>query len=531
VAPLGYQSPDFVLQASPLLFIPGTVYAISLTGAISSPAPPLSGDGLVTAKLFINSAPAGGAFAACVLNLGTSGCVKEGLPLADTFRMSATGWSDQDSPMMYKFGYELQGGMTIVSQVNGSNATTSANMNAVMWFSPSTKNYLDMEFSSGTLLMYCAVYDSLGARTAILVDKIVVGDTTTGGRRLLASANEQFAKAKAKMNDNLKAFRANEVNQLSGSMALEGSKKLTPEEANKLRGELMSQVTAGTRKTVGTAAYACESFGAGVLIAGSPDSMNKESVVGAGSLLFGLSTGKKSFMSEQCTGAAALILSNALLAQRLVVIDGTDGSTFMNNVLVGMQSVMMQAAIGKVAGESATTVAALGMISSINRLSLQSLVGASFFSSSPAASYLAQRASFHVPTSLSSVFGSSSADINVQHIDLLVQTHSFTTAPSASGSNIVSPLFGLTLSYADTGTEAVVKNLTEPFIITIPVELGNFNVVEKMLFTQQVKCVYWGGSSYISDGCNVTSASSTSVTCSCNHLATFGISQDSSIAA
>lgn len=123
------------------------------------------------------------------------------------------------------------------------------------------------------------------------------------------------------------------------------------------------------------------------------------------------------------------------------------------------------------------------------------------------------------PTFQDAFNGSDSTQLNIQ-----IQTHAY--APGGDGLGIVSPLFGLSLYNADDGSEAVVQNLTEPFVIKIPVDTKHMNSLQKLVFAQRARCAYWRNGSYVTDGCSVTVATLREVTCACNHLTTFVISQD-----
>jgi cysteine-rich repeat protein len=367
------------------------------------------------------------------------------------------------------------------------------------------------------------IFDSFGAATDILSDTLTVGEESVGtGRRLLATSAELFNKAKAKMADNLKAFSASKVNRLAVSMAAEGGQRLDRSAAMALKGELMAQIQEGTQKAIGTTAYACETFSAGAVVSDSPSAMNADAVLNVARVLANLANAKGTVLDQQCVNAAVAMAGSSLVAQVLGSgsIDGTQGVGYMNELLEGMQGVMKQAVATSAVGEPASVFESDGNVQTVSKLTLQALMGSTLLTLSPSASSILSSASFTVPRNLAAIFGDSMTD-------MILHQHSLTTSPaSPEGTIMVSPLYGLTLLYANNGSEARVQDLSEPFVIEIPVDLRRLTAIEQMLFPQQVACVYWSGHAYVSDGCNVTNVTDTKVTCSCNHLTTFGVNQD-----
>jgi cysteine-rich repeat protein len=374
---------------------------------------------------------------------------------------------------------------------------------------------------------YVIVFDSFGASTDLLQDTLTIGDSTSTGRRLLATAAELFNIAKAKMADNLKAFSASKVNKLAASMSAEGGKRLDRSEIMALKGELLSQIQEGTTKAIGTTSYACETFSAAAVVSDTPSAMNTEAVLSVANVLGGLADIKASVMDQNCANAAVAMAGNSLIAQVLgnAAVRDQEGITYMNKLLDGMQSVMKQAVMASAVGEEPSVFVTDGSVQSVSKLTAQALMGAKLLTNSPSASSVTEPASFQVPGALAAVLGDA---LN----DMIMHMQSLTAAPAAiESTTMVSPLYGLTFMYAKTGNEAIVRDLSEPFIIEIPVDLQALSPTERMLFPQQASCVYWNGSTYVSNGCNVTNVTDTKVTCSCNHLTTFGINQDPRIPA
>jgi hypothetical protein len=170
--------------------VPGTRYTITLRGTANNNI------GLSTAQLLVNTPPFGGTFSACLITSAlTSACVKQGLPMVDAFRLLAEGWTDNDGPTVFQFGwYQVAG-----AESNGT---------AVTWFDLSFASYRDVELPSGQIVVLLRVYDAYSAVSPTLQDTLVVGeDGTATGRRLLSTSAELFNKAKAKLADNLKTFR------------------------------------------------------------------------------------------------------------------------------------------------------------------------------------------------------------------------------------------------------------------------------------------------------------------------------------
>jgi hypothetical protein len=215
-APLGYSTSIFLIQGAIGVFVAGNTYTVRVLGYGYGAAMP----GEAQQTLTINSPPAGGSFAACLVPAGGSvigQCLTTGTSVIDLFRLSCSGWTDPEggSLLEYRFGY-----FVAAENVSASPAVTNVASNFV-WFDWAGDSVKEMSFPSGNVTVTAQVKDECGAYTDILTTTLMIGAANAGlGRRLLASS-DFWAKARAKVQGALQTFRPDNVNQLSSAMAAE----------------------------------------------------------------------------------------------------------------------------------------------------------------------------------------------------------------------------------------------------------------------------------------------------------------------
>jgi len=109
--------------------------------------------------------------------------------------------------------------------------------------------------------------------------------------------------------------------------------------------------------------------------------------------------------------------------------------------------------------------------------------------------------------------------------EISVQFDTFHHAPVVNGIQPISPLVGLRLVNSSSGTEILVSGLTQNVEITIPIV--NQSVCELSDYQDlKLKCMYWAGDSYKSDGCSLKKVAAGYVTCACSHLTTIVVVPD-----
>jgi cysteine-rich repeat protein len=522
VFPLGHTTVNLVLQPNPEVFSPGNKYVISF-GAVTR-------DGATSESqmtILFNSPPTGGTFSVCLLNLGdATSCIKTGVAVTDEFRVSSSGWADSNVPLLYKYGYETE-----PDPVTGGNVTT-------LWFDPVKDNTRDMGFPRGSLTVMAYIIDSLGGRTSMLKDSIRVVDSMSpqAGRRLL-SAMSFLDKAKAKLKESLSAFRADKVNQMAGSMSSMGA-------GADMGGDIMNALVSGTDRAARSNGRACEAMGSAAAVSSKPANVGAGTVGGMAGMLKAMMKTKLGAMSGACAGSAASAISGSLKAQAQHKRDNPNNpsmltpggaSDFVNSMEAGMQDVVRKTALDLVDGEPPKRVTSEGSELVISRAASTTLNGAlmsqplpPLFGSNSQRRSKKQVASIKLPDTFSAdVFGTRESTL----VDISIAAYGY--APDMPGWVLKSPMVGLTVSRAQASAETKVYNLSKPISIVIPVDLSGLNDVQKMLFPQQARCVFWDKniSTYNTSGCNVTAASTTEVTCECNHLTLFAISVDRSAGA
>jgi cysteine-rich repeat protein len=494
--------------------LPGISYTVSVSDA---------GGGISTAVVTANTAPSGGRFTACrIAELGASGsegpatCETGGEPLIDTFRLEMSGWSDPDGPLLYQFGYSIE-------------ASSLSNATKPVWFDRQPAEFTDIEFPTGRIVVHARVFDVFAAESPIENASLLVGGPLAGGFRR-ASAAEMFARAKSKMSSDLKAFRATRVNRLASGLGLEGSKKLSPSEANALRGELMVSISQGSAMAVPTGGFACETYDAAASIAGSVDLMTSTGAASTGGLYASLSesgSGGSSGIDAQCSGSALSVLGAAMLGMYRGTVSLEAGSAqdgFMEGTQAGLAAIMVGSMAGAVAGEASRVLSSGGSSISVSRLAAsgarRSLFGGSFTAANPIGP---GSATFALPTWLGDDVHS--AMTSGGGIDVAVQTHTY--APGAD-LKVRSALYGLSLFNVAGGGEAKVQGLAEsaPIRFVIPVDTSEMTEFKAMLWPRRARCTFWRNDSYTTEGCAVAGVTRTSVTCECVHLTTFAIAED-----
>ena len=542
--PFGFQGHDvdgkntFVLNGAPHILRTGNTYVLTLSARLKS------GEfGLSTLSIVVNSPPTSGTFGACLAKPGQTGCLKTGKPVEEEFRVSCAGWVDSDLPLEFQFGYaiEYQTGKLVKTIENGWNQSNlnqtrevSAAENATdeTWYKPGADNTRDIAFPLGRVTLMAYVFDGVGARTDLLTDVIVTSEALPGGRRLMATMS--FAeKAKAKLKASLQTFRTDKINQMAS--ALGGSGGMSTD----MSGNVLNTMAAGTSRSAPSLGGQCESFSAAKAVAKSPSNLGLSAVGGMAAMMKNMLKSKlKGSIPLACAANAAGSMGGSLRAQAMYkkanpdqsMMTSVSGAEFMQSLEAGMKSVMSQAVYDAVVGEGPRLVSLESAEHNVNRVSASQLkLGATYEKwSHPVPSMFTTTtggigiATIQLPeTFTTDLFGSTVPDL-----DIHTQSHGY--APDASGFRLKSPLVGLTVSYAKAISPIEVANLSNPVMVTIPVDTSDLLPQQRLIFAQQVQCVFWDNDTYSNYGCNVSSASIFEVTCLCTHLTLFAVNWDTS---
>jgi len=513
IAPFGVISSTFILQGTDSTFVTGASYVLTVLGSVGS------GTGIATLQIEINSPPLGGTFTACRYVAGSSACLKTGAPF-DDYRLEAASWSDPDLPLLYEFGYTFEGPNGTVTSWSAGGADT-------------VKFYGGIP--TGSMTMMARVCDGLMAKTDIIYDELTIVDTATSGRRLLQAGAAMMA-ARSKMLTALQTFRPDSVNQLAGAMAVE-STKLNPENARAMKGELLANMNTGSARAAKTQAFACEAFGtAALLTALDAAALDRNAVLNSAGLVDSLfSQVSTSPLSLACASQTSATLGATLKAQAayakangVPLLDPAQTNSFTNTLEARMFEVMKQAGWNAIAGEPSRTIQDEGNTFMVTRNTAQSMSGFSLSQPVPSMFSSFTGAAFTIPDSLAADLFGNQTDYNPE-LDVQGQVSGY--APYVEGFTLRSPLVGLSIAVAQDPQPLQVTNLSKPVDIIIPVDVAGLTLRERMVFSQQVNCVWWSNGNYTSEGCTVTAVSLIGVRCSCTHLTMFAINHDSSIAA
>jgi hypothetical protein len=251
--------------------------------------------------------------------------------------------------------------------------------------------------------------------------------------------------------------------------------------------------------------------------------LNMHTCASAGTLFSNLSRSggdDGNSIDSECASNALSVIASALISQRVQYarLLASEASDFMDSMESGMASLTRRLLIESVLGEQARTVQVDGSALTMQKSTLASLLGTQMNVMAPSGSGISATASFSVPLQLlAEAFG---GDVSTE-VDVQIQTHIH--APGGEQYAIVSPLFGLTLYAGNNGSEALISNLSTPFIIKIPVDTSSLTELQQMLFPQRARCAFWEDGEYRTDGCVVVAVTLDEVTCSCNHLTTFAV--------
>ena len=91
-------------------------------------------------SLSINDSPTGGGCSACLKGTAPGTCVTTGEKIFDAFRMACSRWADQDSPLMFRFGF-----------------STTGQKNDATWGAYGSTQHKDLVFPAGNISIFAEV--------------------------------------------------------------------------------------------------------------------------------------------------------------------------------------------------------------------------------------------------------------------------------------------------------------------------------------------------------------------------------------
>jgi len=162
------------------------------------------------------------------------------------------------------------------------------------------------------------------------------------------------------------------------------------------------------------------------------------------------------------------------------MLSSEEAAAFLSTLEGGMKEVMRQANWDAVTGEPARRSSTEASEHSITRITLPEVAGRQVSQPLPSLSGIPTEAAFALPSSFSKdIFGSEAPEV-----DLHLQVHH--GPPSVGGHVTRSDLVGMTISRARAASETPVKDLKEPFNLTIPIDTSGMSLSSRMLLAQQV---------------------------------------------
>jgi cysteine-rich repeat protein len=541
VAKSGLNSHFLVLDGPFTHLAPGSRYSIKVLGKSAN-----STTGMATLVVQMNAPPSHGDFSACRKEAAASTCVSTGKAILDSFRLSCDGWIDSDLPLTFIFGYSLA----------SSNASAAASSD--YWWEPMLDFARDAVFPSGSVITKVRIVDVLGAESDVLTRNLFVTPTASQpvGRRLLSTRSPFYQGAMDKVSDALRTSRADQVNQLAGAIAVEAQQVIAGDEAISLRSDLMSSLVDSTDKTIKTLAYACEAFGAAVLVLNATHQLDHKAILDSGNLLgkLVLDVTHQQAVDSACATSAATMMGCAMQAQSsrsdilwanssvvpelsnrsVHILNEEEGNALMQNIEHGSTELMTKVIWNSLAGGPVRNIFANASRHTMTRARLKDLAERTFTQPSPLYDSILQPAAVTFPATIAVDLPM----LSYGEVDVHLQGHSH--APAAKGLWIRSHLFGITLARPRGGSVLNVSNLSSPVKLFLPVHTYRMSAREQMLFVQQARCVYWAGNAYQSTGCNVTAVDGHTpsqaswpkvlplslVTVESRHLTIFAVTQD-----
>ena len=540
VAKSGLNSHFLVLDGPFTHLAPGSRYSIKVLGKSANST------GMATLEVQMNAPPSHGVFSACRKEAAASTCVSTGKAILDSFRLSCDGWIDSDLPLTFIFGYSLAS--------SNASATTSSDY----WWEPMLDFARDAVFPSGSVITKVRIVDVMGAESDVLTRNLFVTPTASQpvGRRLLSTRSPFYQGAMNKVLEALRASRADQVNQLAGAIAVEAQQVIAGDEAISLRSDLMSSLVDSLDKTIKTLAYACEAFGAAVLVLNATHQLDHKAILDSGNLLgkLVLDVTHHQAVDSACATSAATMMGCAMQAQSsrsdilwanssvvpelsnrsVHILNEEEGTALMQNIEHGSTELMTKVIWNSFAGGPVRNIFANASRHTMTRARLIDLAERTFTQPSPLYDSILQPAAVTFPATIA-------VDLPMlsnREVDVHLQSHSH--APAAKGLWIRSHLFGITIARPRGGSVLNISNLSSPVKLFLPVHTYRMSAREQMLFVQQARCVYWAGNAYQSTGCNVTAVDGHTpsqaawpkvlplslVTVESRHLTIFAVNQD-----
>ena len=258
VAPLGYASPDLILQPAPAagpssVLIAGATYRFQVRGVSSDELV-----GIAEMEVLVNAPPEPGICQVCVQ--GSSPCLQNGNALLDLFVVSCSLWSDEDQPLAYRFG-TLNDGVPILMDFS---------------FDPVKR----LRLASGESTLTAEIYDNLGAKTAFPPLTVTVASLSSR-RKLLDAADEHLLFAMDLISEARQLGRPDLLNQLlvATSQELDHSLTQSMTAVSWMRTSMLTNMSGSLESAAPTRGYIEESAAALAAVSSMPCQLAPDAVV------------------------------------------------------------------------------------------------------------------------------------------------------------------------------------------------------------------------------------------------------------
>jgi hypothetical protein len=491
--PLGYHGPNFVLDFGVARVSVKSNFIVSLACVDSR------GTSTASIQVVLNYPPSGGSCKACLDDTSGLTCIKKGYPLFDAFTLSCSGWSSENLPLQYSFGF----------QDSVSFATTT-------WLRYSFESSLHFIFPTGTFLCKAIIKDSLEIMTGEIEDTDHIR-TVERQRRAFAAEDRRKLVENA-----LKALK--DILHTKDSSKIETQVAVITREVNgiaehelhndslKWRWDLLSALFQESQFSIVNQDFVCGTFDKAALITSSATLTDDSLILSA---LFArklIDASGVISIGISCMSSAMKFYASAIKGlSRLNDKNNTVVQIVLDNLQPFVLTCVNKFGVGMLSGESRVIDSKFSIFEmrrlSVEDLALQNLCRLSH------RSMLCDH--FNLELSLPEPFFLMTG-LKINDI-VNVVLHGYMDVPIISeGGHLISssPIVGLSIQFSN-GTSLEIKNISEPINFTFLVP-----VPEKSI------CVYWNQETSMHSSNNLhTIRTQNSDICQARHLGLFGLAE------
>jgi hypothetical protein len=351
------------------------------------------------------------------------------------------------------------------------------------------------------------------------------------GRKLLSLDEvSTWADAHALLQMALDRQDYSEANSISAALSLKVDAHLTndmisSEGAAFQKTFLVAKITESLNTAIKTEGYACDVLGVLQVISSNTNTLIPESAQGLYHIVKTLlSEDRYASLKDQCAENALSVTSNVLdhLAYKQDCNNSQNGSyaNIILNELEGNMKLLANKQCPRLFTGQTSKIITMNVTSQVTKRALDDIFDEIVSMFAAAGGIRNLSVSYKLP-------GTMLQDITALQslTEISVQFDTYHHAPVVNGIQPISPLVGLRLFSSSSGSEILVSGLTQNVEIIIPIV--NQSVCELSDYQDfKLKCMYWTGDSYKSDGCSLKKVAAGYVTCVCSHLTTIVVVPD-----